>query len=1362
MKYLLTYGLKLLRLCWYSIWYLFAALVVLVAAVFGVTRLLLPLVGEYNLEIEKQATAYLGRPIKIMSLDAEWHGFSPSLVLNNVRVLNREGNKTLLQFSRARLDFSLLKSFQSGGVSFNHLTLSGVDVSLVRQKTGQINLLDFEDNYATDVSDEDNAFLAEWIFGQGEISLEAKNLLYHDEKAGNHRYHFTNTSLTIRNSDDRHLVDGLITIPGKPRQELAFSLDMQGDFISVNDWSGQFYLKGRSLDFNKVVGELETNGITIGAGVSDFELWGYWDQTKLSKLRGDVSLRELTLNTSDTFTPILQSVTNNGLEKNGKNKASQSGGKANVRAKTEPRNQTNVQYDQIIGRFDWQKSADGWHLSADQVVIANNESIWPSSRFSVEYSNDQQTNDHQTNDQQANDQQAKNPQPKTSISVNASLLRLQDLTPIAPILLDGDNKYIKSINAATPQGDLTSFNARWNGVAKTFEVSSKFDNLRIAAVDGYPGVDGFGGEVAIINNKGNLTLNTTNAVLELPGVFRDAFTIKNLKASASWEVQSDKVVISSRDIELATKDIATKAILDLDVPLGKGSPFLSFIMNFNNGDASATSKYLPASIMPESTVEWLDNAILQGNVISGGTIFYGRVRDFPFTKGQGVFETRFTIENGMLDYVENWPRLHDIKADVLFRGNALSITSDHAKILNNRIDGIHVGIPNLTATPFKLNISGNAHGSSQEKLNYLLVSPPLREKFAKYLSDIKLYGQSDLAINIALAFEEEDEVKSTVTGELVLHKNRLDLKLKDKLLTNISGKITLLDQGVEASDITASLLGQPSVFKVTTSGVTKSQVTDSIRISAKGKFNAKALSKEYFPVLNDLVDGESEWFVNLTLPGFQDKPSGNSIRLSIESSLNGVELNLPPPFRKPADQSRQLKIRMDLKDLHNALLRTSYGGSFDGVFESDLANGLTITRGETRFGIGPVALPKGQGVRVVGSMDELSLDIWLNLLSQIGAKKAQPGASGDNVLSTEINRPFTSLLHSMDLFVGEFEAFGQKATNLSLKVENKQDWLAVRLDSKEIQGQLKIPNDIKNDVVEMDLQHWHLTSSDASSGVIHPQDLPALSLNSRSVTYNNRKFGHVAIETAKSDEGLLLQQVIIKPRETTLKGHGTWFETSGKMSSAIEFVLESADMGKTMKDLGFVGTIDEGEGVLTARLNWPGSLIDVDLEHLEGDVEFTLKNGRILDLEPGGAARLFGLFSLQTLPRRLTLDFSDIFSKGLGFDSIEGQFHIEDGDAYTRNFRLQGPNADIDLKGRIGLASQDYDQKVVVTPHITDATILLSVITSQPILFFLQQIMKEDIEKATSLEYSLTGSWNNFKLEPILKKNSEVIESDEF
>ncbi len=147
---------------------------------------------------------------------------------------------------------------------------------------------------------------------------------------------------------------------------------------------------------------------------------------------------------------------------------------------------------------------------------------------------------------------------------------------------------------------------------------------------------------------------------------------------------------------------------------------------------------------------------------------------------------------------------------------------------------------------------------------------------------------------------------------------------------------------------------------------------------------------------------------------------------------------------------------------------------------------------------------------------------------------------------------------------------------------------------------------------------------------------------------------------------------------------------------------------------------------------------------------------------------MFGMLSIQTLPRRLLLDFSDVFRKGFGFDRIRGSFTIEDGDAYTNNLYMEGPAARVEIAGRTGLADQDYDQLVTVTPRLTDSLPLLGVLAATPqvgaaILAF-QKLFQPQIDDATKDQYTITGRWN----EPVIKKlkspgeTADSADEDEF
>ena len=97
----------------------------------------------------------------------------------------------------------------------------------------------------------------------------------------------------------------------------------------------------------------------------------------------------------------------------------------------------------------------------------------------------------------------------------------------------------------------------------------------------------------------------------------------------------------------------------------------------------------------------------------------------------------------------------------------------------------------------------------------------------------------------------------------------------------------------------------------------------------------------------------------------------------------------------------------------------------------------------------------------------------------------------------------------------------------------------------------------------------------------------------------------------------------------------------------------------------------------------------------------------MLDIQPA-AGRLFGLLSLQALPRRMVLDFSDLFGEGMAFDNIRGLFNIKEGNAYTDNLTMRGPSVKVDISGRAGLSTQDYDQTAMVTPQISDSLAVAS------------------------------------------------------
>ena len=163
------------------------------------------------------------------------------------------------------------------------------------------------------------------------------------------------------------------------------------------------------------------------------------------------------------------------------------------------------------------------------------------------------------------------------------------------------------------------------------------------------------------------------------------------------------------------------------------------------------------------------------------------------------------------------------------------------------------------------------------------------------------------------------------------------------------------------------------------------------------------------------------------------------------------------------------------------------------------------------------------------------------------------------------------------------------------------------------------------------------------------------------------------------------------------------------------------------------------------HLNWAGSPHEFDTTHLNGSLQFELQKGQILKVQPG-VGRLLGLLSLQSLPRRLTLDFRDLFSNGFAFDKISASVKIDQGILRSDNFKMAGPAADVTIKGETNLQKETQHLKVKVMPRISD-TLSLAALAGGPLVgavaFLAQKILKDPLNKIASTEYEIVGTWDN-------------------
>ncbi len=290
-----------------------------------------------------------------------------------------------------------------------------------------------------------------------------------------------------------------------------------------------------------------------------------------------------------------------------------------------------------------------------------------------------------------------------------------------------------------------------------------------------------------------------------------------------------------------------------------------------------------------------------------------------------------------------------------------------------------------------------------------------------------------------------------------------------------------------------------------------------------------------------------------------------------------------------------------------------------------------------------------------------------------------------------------------------------------------------------------------NGTIDLDLKHLvvHDKERETDDAPVDPRTLPTIELKVGSLQLKGKKLGQLDLRAAHTDLGWRIVRCDLTRPEMTLSAKGSWQVIGGRQKSKLELEVSSSDLGQTLAAYGSSDQMANGTGYLTSKLSWAGSPASIGLSTLSGNVSMSAENGRFLKVQQG-AGRLFGLLDLTSVVKFLTLDFGDLFGKGLPFKTLTGEVSIEKGDAYTRNFVLTGSAAQVSVNGRVGLAAEDYDLAVQVTPRLGTNLAVWQLLGPQAavILLALEKLLKKQIGKGPRITYLIKGFWN----EPVITR----------
>ncbi|MCH8263254.1 MAG: hypothetical protein IIA77_09485, partial [Proteobacteria bacterium] len=405
------------------------------------------------------------------------------------------------------------------------------------------------------------------------------------------------------------------------------------------------------------------------------------------------------------------------------------------------------------------------------------------------------------------------------------------------------------------------------------------------------------------------------------------------------------------------------------------------------------------------------------------------------------------------------------------------------------------------------------------------------------------------------------------------------------------------------------------------------------------------------------------------------------------------------------------------------------------------------------FGGGVPAVNVDNQLSITGNVDHLIASEWFDLI---------PETTNGKKLKTKDKAV------SLDVHVDSLEFMHQIFSDVNLKLGNIDSGYHLNVNAENISGDIYIDRLIDDNPVTINLQKLSLVknTSENEEGkyVINPGSIPPLDIKISELIYDNIDLGQLSLVTSKITNGLSVDKINFNKTDMEIAGTGIWNIINHEHYSKFNLTLNAASMNTMLETFNYdITAIEDGKTSLTLDAQWQGTPVDFSLTNLEGTLFMEINKGRFTDIT-STTGRLFGLLSLQTLPRRLSLDFSDLFGKGLAFDNIEGRFSIENGNAYTNNLTMSGPSVNINISGRTGLVDHDYDQIATITPKVSDSLPMASALFGPigigvgAVIFLASEIFHSLPEKIDTLlrkQYTITGAWDDPQVTKIKRNEFE-------
>jgi uncharacterized protein (TIGR02099 family) len=789
-------------------------------------------------------------------------------------------------------------------------------------------------------------------------------------------------------------------------------------------------------------------------------------------------------------------------------------------------------------------------------------------------------------------------------------------------------------------------------------------------------------------------------------------------------------------------------------------------------NASRAYRYLPMTL-PKEARQYVHDAVRKGVYSDVQIKVKGNLAKLPFANPQdGEFRFAGRIQDVELDYLPAallppqslpWPRLHQLTGQLVFDRLSMRLSKASARVDDARSgltlsDG-EVDIANMANAPV-LNVVAENKGPAHQVLGFVQKSP-LDALLSGALRQTQATGNVQTRFKLTVPLL--NPINTKVQGTVALAGNDVRMTPETPLLEKLQGSVQFSESGFSLSGTQARMLGGAVRIEggmrpmPSGSGAPGNEVN--LQLRAQGQVSAEGLrqAKELAPLNEWAKHASGSTNYSAQLGWRQGQPE-----FTLQSQLEGMALDLPAPLGKSASSNMPIALRTRVSGAGTNLreqLQMEWGNIASAHYVRDLSSHVPVVlRGSLTLGLPASQAPTmpASGVNATMSLDNLTLDDWQSLLpndTSPATQAANPAMNGwQAYVPTRIG-----------LQANTIQADGRTLHQVVAGGVREGNTWRVNVDARELNGHVvyRQPSGDQLGHLFARLSRLNLPPSSVSDveGLLEapPINLPSLDVVVEQFELRGKKLGRVEIEAHNPEQpksrarvaaDWQLSKLNITLPEATLRGTGRWLKnTEGNTlrKTEMNFKLDVSDAGALLTRLGTPNALRGGSGQLEGLVSWQGSPLALHYPSMTGQFGVTMGRGQFLKAD-AGAAKLLGVLSLQALPRRLLLDFRDVFYEGFAFDSVRGDVTIAKGIAQTRNLQIKGVNALVQLDGSADIAQETQKLRVVILPSLDAGTAsLVAGIAINPVVgltaFLAQLFLQKPLIKVNTQEFLIDGSW---------------------